>query len=126
MEVAFDMVIHTQFGGFSLTQEIVERLRKRGCPWVDEIGRASSTGPWYLPYREGDEDELRRDEHLLAVVRELTEELEARVQDVKSWRERAEVEQELLHGLKVVTVHVGIDIEEDDGKERVRVYGGAS
>lgn len=124
MHLSFEMVIHTHFGGFSLTDEIVERLRARGCPWIDQIAKASPSGPWYAPAQDG--DEFRRDEHLVAVVKELEEELESRVENVKSWRDRAAIEQDLLHGLKVVTVHIDVEILDDDGKESVRVHGSAS
>lgn len=120
-DISFDIVIHTQYGGFSLTKEIVDRLRKRKCPWISELVCASPSGPWYIQ-----DEKLRRDEHLIAVVRELQAEMKDRMSHLGTWRERAALEQELLHGLAVVTVQVEVEIEEDDGKERVRVLGWAS
>lgn len=122
MHMSFDMVIHTDFGAFGLTQEVVRRLHERGVEWTDKLGQASPRGLWY-PQDDGD-DELRRDADLVAVVRELEEELKSRVENLQSWRERAEVEHGLLHGLKTVTVDITVEILDDDGSETVRVFGG--
>jgi hypothetical protein len=123
MNIQFDMVIHGEFGGFSLTDEIVDRLKKRSSPVVEKFGRPSPSSPWY-PL--ADEDEVRRDPDLIAVVRELTEEIDRIVDEDASWRDRSILEQRYLHGLKVVTVFVEIEIEDHDGKETVRVFGGAT
>lgn len=119
MNITFDMVIHTEFGGFSLTDEIRRRLTERGSEWVDKLGKASAAGQWYST----DDDEFRRDPDLVAVVRELQEELQSRGENLQSWQERAALEQRLLHGLKVVTVEITVEIEDYDGKEQVLVFG---
>lgn len=126
MNISFDMVIHAGFGAFSLTDEIVDRLRKRGCAWASDVAKAGATGTWYLPARIVDDDEARRDPDLVAVVKELEEELESRVENVESWREREAIEQQMLNGLKVVTVQVSVEILDHDGRESVRVFGIAS
>jgi hypothetical protein len=77
-----------------------------------------------LPARD-EEEELRRDKDLVAVIKELEEEFESRVENIESWRGRAKIQQEMLRGLKVVSVRVGIEILDYDGKEQVRVFGGA-
>ena len=60
------VVIRGEFGGFSLTAEVVERLEKRGCKWLRRMGKAGDR--WYLP---ADNDVLRRDPDFVAVVREM-------------------------------------------------------
>lgn len=121
LNTTFDMVLHTDFGGFSLTDEIRRRLVVRGSKWIEKLGKASAGGQWYSV----DDDEFRRDADLVAVVRELQAELQSRGEGLQSWRERAKLERELLHGLKVVTVNITVVIEDHDGKESVRVCGGA-
>lgn len=118
------MVIHTEFGGFHLTEEIIRRLTERGCDWVSECVKTSGSYPlWFLPYGDG-RDDLRKDENLVAVIQELTEECDSRSEPLKTWRERAELRRDVLANLKVVEVRVVIEIEEHDGKESVRVTGG--
>ena len=121
MQFETEVVIHDAFGGFSLTDEIVERLKERKCAWADKLQRASH-GEWYL----FEDDEFRRDPDLVAVVKEIREELDRRVEDLHSWRDRAALEQEMLHGLKVVRVAITLEIEDYDGKETVRVRGGVA
>jgi hypothetical protein len=124
MEWTFPMVIHMEFGGFGLTEEIVRRLGERNCAWVGECQHSAGSNPrWYLPYRDGS-DELRKDADLVAVVRELTEEYESRSKDLQSWRERTDLRQNMLNNLRVVDVRVVIEINDHDGKETVRVTGG--
>ena len=124
MEWKVLMVIHTEFGGFHLTNEILRRLTERGCDWVSECGKAGGNPPrGFLPYREG-RDDLRKDEDLVAVVQELTEEYNSKAETLESWRERAELRTVMLGNLKVVEVRIVIEIEDFDGKESVRVTGG--
>lgn len=124
MDWTFSMVIHTEFGGFHLTDEIVRRLTERGCDWISECVKSGETAPmWFLPYRNGSDD-LRKDEDLVAVVQELSEECDSKAKDLDTWRERAELRRDVLGNLKVVQVHIAIEIEEHDGKETVRVTGG--
>ena len=124
MEWKFPMVIHTEYGGFGLNDEMIRRLTERGCKWVSECSKAAGSNPrWYLPYRDG-EDDLRKDEDLVAVINELTEEHEFHVEKMKAWRERADHRRETLCNLRVVDVRVVIEIDDHDGKETVRVTGG--
>lgn len=122
MDWKIPVVIHADFGGFALTSRMHELLLERGAPWLERCQRTSD-GRWYLPYEE--DDELRRDDHLVAVVRQLEAELDSRSQDLESWQDRRALERELLHGLKVVDVRVVVEIDDHDGKETVRVTGGA-
>lgn len=127
MRLTIPLVIHDEFGGFSLTPEIIHRLKGRGCPWVDRCGHDSQKKRYYLPYEEDLDDTLRKDPDLVAVVREITEELDERVSEEESampWREQVALRQELLGSLKVVEAHVNLEIEDYDGKERVRVVTG--
>jgi len=121
------VVIHTEFGGFTLTPEIVKRLKARECEWIDRCGGPHG-GAFYLPYEEEDPDALRRDLDLIEVVEELTKQYEAKIDAEQgtriSWRDRAELRRDLLGGLKVVEVTIEIEIEDYDGKETVRVSGG--
>jgi hypothetical protein len=123
VNVEFEMVLHVEHGGFSLTDEIVRRLRERGCPWTEKLGKASPDGQWYVM---ADDDEFRRDPDLVAVVKELQGELESRLENLESWRERAALEQEMLHGLKVTRVRVTVEVDDHDGMEFVHVYGGVA
>ena len=122
----FKLVIHTEFGGFSLTQEMVDRLAERGCKWADKCGKSYGSNPkYYIPYEDDDELKYRSDADLIAVVEELTEEFESKVKELTDWRERRQLERTMLDGLKVVEVNVSVEIEDHDGKETVRVHGGA-
>lgn len=124
MDLKFSMVIHTEFGGFGLNEEMVRRLTERGCKWISECTKTPGSLPkWYLPYRDG-RDELRKDEDLVAVVAELTQEYDVKCKELKSWQERAELRTTMQANLKVVEVTVDIEIEDHDGKESVRVSGG--
>lgn len=121
MEIKVEMVIHDAFGGFGLTRLIHERLEERGVTWLSSCA-STSDDRWYLPYDK--EDELRRDPDLVAVVRQMEIELEEMSSGIDDWQERRDLELRMLHGLKSVTVHVTIDVEDHDGRETVRVYGG--
>jgi len=118
METKVSLVIHAEHGGFSLTEEIVERLRSRGVSWLDRLGDAG--GRWYLP---ADGDDLRGDPDLVDIVREISAEVRSASVDL-DWRARETLERRLLHGLRVADVTVLIVVEDDDGLERVRVTGG--
>lgn len=116
------MVINTGYGGFSLTNKIVERLEERGCLWTARLGRAPEEDRWYPPAHD---ELLRQDPDLVAVVRALEEELQSRSAETE-WEETKRLEHELTGGLRVIDVHVEIEVVEDDaGRESVRVYGGA-
>lgn len=121
MEMKVQMVIHDAFGGFGLTRVMHDRLEERGVAWLSRCASASDDR-WYLPYE--DEDELRRDPDLVEVVRQLEVELEEESAKIDGWEERRDLELRLLHGVRSVTVHVTIDVEDHDGRETVRVYGG--
>ena len=122
MEWKIPIVIRTDYGGFGLTALMHERLLERQVSWLERCQRTSD-GRWFLPYDE--DDELRRDPDLVDVVRQLEVELAAAVSDMKDWTERRRLELELLHGLKVVQATVVIEIHDHDGKETIRVTGGA-
>jgi hypothetical protein len=130
MEWKIPVVINDDYGGFSLTQEIVNRLKKRDCTWVDKCGYVPSSRHYYLPYRhefDGDPDELRKDPDLVAVVREVSAEYDAIVDAddcVLSWREQVELRRKMIGCLHVADVRIRIEIESHDGKESVRVTGG--
>lgn len=124
MEWKFPMVLHTEFGGFHLTQEMVNRLLERKCEWASQCQKSTGSNPmWFVPYGDGSDD-LRKDEDLVAVVRELTEEFEAKAKTLDTWRERADLRRDMLTNLRVVDVRVVIEIDDNDGKETVRVTGG--
>lgn len=122
MQSKFDMVIHGEYGGFSLTDEIVEMLRARGCEWVEQCVRAGER--WFVSDALERDGEFRRDPVFVKVVRELQERLDRESDVLVSWREREAMAQRLLHGLRVVTVTVKVHIDDHDGKESVRVVGG--
>ena len=121
MEFKIPIVIHVDYGGFTLTGRVHELLAERKVPWLKRCAKTAD-GRWFLPHKE--DDELRRDPDLVEVVRELEGEFVAAITDINDWTARNRLEQQLLHGLKVVNVTVSIEIEEHDGKETVRVTGG--
>lgn len=131
MEWTVPIVIHDEFGGFSLTPEMVQRLKKRGCKWADKCGTNHRKDQYWLPsdYDIGNEaDNLRMDQDLVEVVRELTEEYKKIVDkkdEILSWREKADLQREMLANLKVIDVRIVIEIDDFDGKETVSVAGGA-
>lgn len=122
MSMSFQMVIHVDFGGFSLTRSVYERLKQRGVEWLPRCAK-NSMGCWYLPYEDG--EELRRDPDLIEVVRQLEAEVEEFGAKLETWEERRDLERRLLGGIRNITVHVNIEIEEHAGRETVRVTGGA-
>jgi len=120
------VVINDDFGGFSFTKTMVDMLKARGCKWADKIESVGGAHrDYYLPYEAG--NTLRADEDLVAVVEELTAQYEKAVDSdtVMSWRERTDLRRKTLNDLKVVEVTVEIEIEDYDGKESIRVTGGA-
>ena len=125
MDLKFKMVINGTFGGFSLTDEVVERLRKKGCTWTDKLGKASARGHWY-PNSDFEKDEVkyRRDPIFVEVVEEIHAGLESRLEGLESWQEREELTHQMIRGLKVVQVSVVVEIEDYAGKETVQVRGG--
>jgi len=124
MELKIPMVLNVEYGGCHLTEEVIRRLTARGCKWVSECQKSEGSRPrWFLPYRGGD-DSLRADEDLVAVVRELTKEYEAKTEHLESWQARAELRRDLLADLAVVEVRVLVEVHDQDGKEFVRVAGG--
>lgn len=133
MQWKVPVVIHTEFGGFSLTPEMVRRLKKRGVKWADKCGHDDRKTQYWLPYQHEIVDEaenLRMDKDLVEVVRELTEEYEKIVdkddaEDIMSWRERTDLRNTMLANLRVVEVTIAIEISDFDGKESVQVTGGA-
>jgi hypothetical protein len=121
MQMQFDMVIHGDYGGFSLTDEIVGLLRQRGCPWVEQAQRGVGREANWYPMT--DDDSIRKDPMFVDIVRELTERVDREVGKEHS-KERDALKRRLLHGLQVVTVTIEIEIEDHDGLESVRVFGG--
>lgn len=125
MEWTVPVVLHTEFGGFHLTTEMVDRLKKRKCAWVSKCHSTDGRHPyWYLPY-DDDSNELRRDPDLVAVVEELTAEYDAACENIEGWKERTELRQSMLANLQVVQIRIVIEIEDHDGRETVHVTGGA-
>jgi hypothetical protein len=122
IERRIPLVLHDEFGGFSLTARIHDLLEARGTSWLARCARTSD-GRWFLP---SGEDELRCDQDLIDVVLELQQELERLTEDVEDWSERRRIEQQLLHGLRVVQATVVIEIDDLDGRERVIVTGWGS
>jgi hypothetical protein len=121
LEWRVPMVLHADHGAFALTALMHERLAEREVPWLGRCQRASDDR-WYMP---AEEVELRRDPDLVDVVRQLEVELAAATSSLEEWGERRDLEHRLLHGLRVVSVRVVIEInDDDDGKETVRVTGG--
>jgi hypothetical protein len=121
IKLELPLVIHADYGGFSLTNAIVEKLRERNWAHMNSIERTSSDS-WYVMHeREG---ELRRDPELIDVVRKFETELKELQTARVGWREFKEAEMTLLHGLKVVNVTIEVDVEDCDGKETVHVCGG--
>lgn len=118
MEMKVQLVLHRTHGGFSLTREIVDRLRERRVPWIGRLGDGGDR--WYLP---SDGEDLRRDQDLVDVVREIEFEMSEASKRL-DWRARELLERQLLDGLRAVTVTVAIDVEDYDGLETVRVRGG--
>jgi len=121
MEFHVPVAVHVSHGGFGLTPVMHERLLERDVSWLARCGRASDGRRWYLP---SDGDELRRDPDLVEVVRQLEHELEERTAGVESWAERADIERRLLDGVRVARVRIVIEVEDDDGRETIRVTGG--
>lgn len=121
MKIKVQMVLHDAFGGFGLTRVMYERLEERGVAWLSRCARYANDR-WHLPYEDG--DEIRRDPDLVEVVKELEVEFEETCSAIDDWEERGDIERRLLHGVRAVTVHVTIDVEDHDGREHVRVYGG--
>jgi hypothetical protein len=127
MEWKEKLVIHDEWGGFGLTERMVEMLKARGCEWADKCGKSGGSNPrWYLPYEHDNRDHLRKDPDLVAIVEELTVEYDKRLKDegIRSWKERSALRRELLNDLKVVEVSISIEIDDHDGRESVRVCGG--
>lgn len=128
MQWTVKIIIHDEWGGFHLTSEMVKMLKARGCKWADRCGGPHG-GAYYLPSSEGDNYEnFRKDPIFVAVVEELTERYEGETTNTKEkwipWRKRAELRRDLLANLKVVEVTVVLEIEDLDGREKVRVTGG--
>jgi len=117
------IVIHQPYGGFSLTDAIVEKLREMGSHLAQELTpECRFEGLGWLHGREGEpgyEKTFRAHPDLVKVVEELTEE----VKKAPSWEERLKQERELLNGLVVATLDISIEIEECEGSEIVRLRG---
>lgn len=124
MQWKFDMVIQGEHGGFGLTAEIVDRLRERGCAWVQQCTQATGSGKWYVSAELEHDGVFRRDPIFVEVVRELTAKLDREGGPLLSWRDRKQLELDFVGGLRVVTVTVEVEISDEDGKESVRVIGG--
>lgn len=125
MEFVVPVVLHTEFGGFHLTGEMIERLTKRKCEWVSKCRKTEGSNPrWYMPFDDGS-NELRRDPDLVAVVQELADEYEKACEGIEVWQERTKLRQTMLANLEVVHVRVVIEIDDHDGRETVHVTGGA-
>lgn len=121
MNMKIDMVIHREFGGFSLTPEMVDRLRERDCSWITQCASTLGTSPrWYVD----SDHEFRRDPLFVEVVRELEARVKHEGEALTSWQERRALEIQLLNGLRVVTVTIEIEVIDHDGMESVRVIGG--
>mgnify|MGYP001032565031 CR=1 FL=1 len=116
------VVIHTTYGGFHLTDKMVELLKARESVLVANLPRTTRTneGAWYHP--DQDKESFRMHPDLIEVVEHLEAELDRFSEDTP-WEERAELECKLLHGLKVSTVELDVDILEHDGNEHVEVRG---
>jgi len=128
MDWKVKVVIHTEFGGFALTGEMIEMLKARGCTWADRCGGPFG-GQYYLPSEEAvDAQSFRNDPDLVAVVEELTQRYEKKIDSKKGesipWRERVELRGDMLANLKVVEVTVSIEISDHDGRETISVHGG--
>jgi len=115
------IVIHEPYGGFSLTDVIVNKLREMKselAPGFTPEYRMSYG--WLHPQEyESDGIALRTHRDLVKVVEDLTTELEG----IDGSGKRREKEKEMLNGLAVKTISFDIEIEDHDGAETVRVYG---
>ena len=121
------VVIHDEYGGFSLTEEMVKRLKKRDCKWADRCGKTHGSNPhYYLPYDDDDREGYRKDPDLVAVVEELLAEYETKIDSDESlaWREQTSLLRTMTANLKVVEVTVNIEVNEHDGRESISVHGG--
>lgn len=101
-----ELVINTQFGGYSLSGAASAEIAKRcGLELVEEGGMVFVKDTPYLAVR----DVVARDnEHLVAVVRQMGD--AANGQSSK---------------LKIVQVECTIEVTDHDGRESVEVYGSA-
>lgn len=107
IRIKMEMVINTRYGGYSLSRKAQVLLAERkGMTLVERDG-------WL--YVEGQDYNLiynvvpRNDPDLVQVVRELGD--EANGESAK---------------LKIVEIDIGVDLENYDGVETVKVWGSAS
>jgi hypothetical protein len=119
--IKFELVLHTDYGGFSLTDKIVERLLEMDSELTEDLPSYEGVEMWYHP--RANDLEFRRHPDLIKVVKEFQTELVEFEKTDATWEEVAAKQLELLHGLKVVEATIRVDIDEDDGKESLHVYG---
>lgn len=131
MEWKIKVVLRDEYGGFSLTGDMYDMLKKRGCKWVERCGEAlGREKKYYLPSSSttsSEDHSLRKDPDLVAVVEELTKKYDTMVEgdDAISWQDRSRLRRTMLGDLKVQEVTISVEIKDHDGKESVRVCGGA-
>lgn len=115
------IVIHEPYGGFSLTDVIVDKLRgmksELAAGFTSEYKMSHG---WLHPQEyESDGIGLRTHRDLVKVVEDLTAEVEV----IDDFKKRRQKEKEMLNGLAVKTISLSIEIECCDGAETVKVYG---
>lgn len=118
MNREFEIVIHTEFGGFTLSNLIMDKLRAADCPWIDKMNQYG--GQWYSENQ--DSIEFRCDPYLISSVKEVTLEYNEKSKGLDYSASR-ELRKKMLNGLKVQEGSFSIEIEDYDGKESVRVGG---
>lgn len=119
MNKEFEIVIHTEFGGFTLSNLIVERLRAANCPWIDKMNQYGDR--WYSENQ--DSIEFRCDPFLISAVKEVTLEYDAKSKGL-DYSVSRDLRKKMLAGLKVQEGNFSIEIQDYDGKESVTVNGG--
>jgi hypothetical protein len=107
-------VLHKNYGGFHLTDEIVDKMTAKGFEW-GAIPPNKSCGE-YVHYHAMNEFSFRSNPIFIEVVLELQKE-----NNKLDWYE---ARKNYISGLSVVEVNLNVEVEDyHDGKERLTVNG---
>ena len=120
--IILKVVLQTENQRFALTNSLVEALwlKRHGWEFFDKLTQADD-----LWVASADALDALRFDPLLVEAVEQFEQVCSSECEPGHWESFVHIERRLLNGLRVKKVYIRFDLDNDNGKEHVRVTGGS-